>query len=97
MVSVPDRWEDAMAQLCLPLTDDDLAELARLRTAGPERAALAVLASGELPAGDDTEAALVRAVFVAGLRAVREWADDDEHAPAVPARPRMFLSRRSLF
>jgi hypothetical protein len=55
----------------LPLTARDETDLAKLREPGPERDALSSLAAA-LPEGDVSEALLVHAVFVAGLRAVRE-------------------------
>jgi hypothetical protein len=58
----------------LPLTARDLADLGKLREPGPERRALSALAAA-LPEGDVSEALLVHAVFVAGLRAVREAAE----------------------
>src|SRR6266849_6338804 len=58
----------------LPLTARDLADLGKLREPGPEREALSALAAA-LPEGDVSEALLVHAVFVAGLRAVREAAE----------------------
>jgi hypothetical protein len=73
----------------LPLTARDQADLAKLREPGPERDALSSLAA-VLPEGDVSEALLVHAVFVAGLRAVREAAESasyeadaaDRHARA---------------
>lgn len=58
----------------LPLTARDLEDLGRLREPGPQREALSALATA-LPEGDVSEALLVHAVFVAGLRAVREAAE----------------------
>jgi hypothetical protein len=59
----------------LALTARDLADLERLREPGPERKALADLAES-LPQGEVSESLLVHAVFVAGLRAVREAAEE---------------------
>jgi hypothetical protein len=59
----------------LPLTEHDEADLAKLRDPGPARTALANLAPGSLPDGDISEALLLHAVFVVGLRAVREAAE----------------------
>ncbi len=70
----------------LPLTSRDEADLARLRSAGPARTALAGLTSlgadGEL-----TEAMLLHAVFEAGLRAVREAEEAAGYAAAVAENP----------
>lgn len=63
----------------LPLTARDLADLRKLREPGPEREALSALAAA-LPEGDVSEALLVHAVFVAGLRAVREAAEASSYA-----------------
>jgi hypothetical protein len=58
----------------LPLTARDLEDLAKLREPGPERRALTALAAAPAE-GEVSEALLVHAVFVAGLRAVREAAE----------------------
>lgn len=58
----------------LPLTARDLEDLQRLKEPGPEREALSSIAEAAL-AGEVSEALLVHAVFVAGLRAVREAAE----------------------
>ncbi len=85
----------------LPLTERDLADLAKLRVEGPYRAALAHLASGELPEGELTESALLHAVFSAGLRAVREAAEEHSYAAdaasyrAEDAERRAIARRRS--
>ena len=63
----------------LPLTARDLADLGKLRKPGPEREALSALAAA-LPEGDVSEALLVHAVFVVGLRAVREAAEASSYA-----------------
>ncbi|MGH7193504.1 MAG: hypothetical protein ACREJM_08225 [Candidatus Saccharimonadales bacterium] len=85
----------------LPLTDDDLADLARLRGDGPERYALDQLAPGGLPDGKLTESVLLHAVFEAGLRAVREAAEEQGYAelaagetPAEAAEHRNIVRRR---
>ncbi len=69
----------------LPLTARDLADLAKLREPGPEREALSALATA-LPDGDVSEALLVHAVFVAGLRAVREAAETASYEADAPDR-----------
>jgi hypothetical protein len=65
----------------LPLTTRDLEDLAKLRDPGPEREALAELATS-LPPGDLSEAFLVHAVFVIGLQAVRKAAEERSYAEA---------------
>lgn len=69
----------------LPLTARDLAALAKLREPGPGREALADLADS-LPVGEVSESFLVHAVFVAGLRAVREAAEERAYAEAGPEK-----------
>jgi hypothetical protein len=63
----------------LPLTERDLADLEAIRNA-PEREAVGRAADTELPSGDLTEAALLHAVFTAGLRALRRAMDDAGYA-----------------
>jgi hypothetical protein len=63
----------------LPLTERDLADLEAIRNA-PEREAVGRAADTELPSGDLTEAALLHAVFTAGLRALRRTIDDAGYA-----------------
>ena len=85
----------------LPLTERDIADLERLRTPGPTREALARVLPGELPEGDVTESALLHAVFKAGLRAIRETAEELSYAAdaagetaAEAAEHRRILRRR---
>ena len=63
----------------LPLTARDLADLAKLRLPGPEREALSDLANAPL-AEEVSEALLVHAVFLAGLRAVQEAVEERGYA-----------------
>jgi mRNA interferase MazF len=63
----------------LPLTERDLDDLETIRNA-PEREAVGRAADTELPPGDLTEAALLHAVFTAGLRALRRAIDDAGYA-----------------
>ena len=65
----------------LPLTARDLADLERLKQPGPAREALGSLAETSL-AGEVSEALLVHAVFIAGLRAVREAAEERAYMDA---------------
>ena len=76
--------EPAKARKSLPLTERDLAELERLRRQTPERDALSDLA-GVVVAGV-TEAALLHMIFTAGLRAVREKAEELGYASAAAER-----------
>jgi hypothetical protein len=66
--------EPTERRTALPLTARDVADLGKLREPGPERDALSALATA-LPEGDISEALLVHAVFVVGLRAVQEAAE----------------------
>jgi hypothetical protein len=65
----------------LPLTARDLEDLQKLRQPSPEREALRSLADSPL-ADDVSESLLVHAVFVAGLRAIREAAEERAYAEA---------------
>jgi hypothetical protein len=64
----------------LPLTERDEADLAKLRSAGPARAALARLTPSTPLEGVLTEAALLHAVFRAGMRVVHECAEEAGYA-----------------
>src|SRR5258708_33136036 len=72
--------EPAKARKSLPLTERDLADLERLRAETPERAALSDLA-GVVVEGV-TEAALLHMIFTAGMRAIREKAEERAYATA---------------
>lgn len=72
--------EPAKARKSLPLTERDLADLERLRGRTPERDALSDLA-GVVVEGV-TEAALLHMIFAAGLRAIREKAEELAYASA---------------
>lgn len=76
--------EPAKARKSLPLTDRDLADLERLRSRTPERDALAELCG--LQVESVTEAALLHMVFSAGLRAIRERAEERAYASAAADR-----------
>lgn len=65
----------------LPLTARDLEDLQKLREPTPEREALNRLTGTPL-ADEVSEALLVHAVFVAGLRAIREAAEERAYAEA---------------
>lgn len=77
--------EPAQDRKPLPLTSRDLEDLDRLRSPGPERTALADL-GGTPPEGEVTESVLLHAVFVVGLRAVREAAEAQAYAEAAQDR-----------
>jgi hypothetical protein len=76
--------EPAKARKTLPLTERDLADLARLRQDTPERQALAVLAGTKVESV--TEAALLHMIFAEGLRAIREKAEEHAYASAAADR-----------
>jgi hypothetical protein len=65
----------------LPLTERDLEDLQKLREPSPEREALNRLADTPL-ADEVSESLLVHAVFLAGLRAIREAAEERAYAEA---------------
>jgi phosphoribosyl-dephospho-CoA transferase len=77
--------ETAKVRKSLPLTEKDLADIARLREETPEREALSEMA-GVLIVGSVTEAALLRMIFEAGLRAIREKAEERAYASAAEDR-----------
>ena len=76
--------EPAKARKSLPLTERDLADLERLRGQTPERDALADLSG--VAVESVTEAALLHMIFAAGLRAIREKAEEHAYASAAAAR-----------
>jgi ectoine hydroxylase-related dioxygenase (phytanoyl-CoA dioxygenase family) len=77
--------ERAKARKSLPLTERDLADLERLKGQTPERDALADLA-GVVVVESVAEAALLHMVFTAGLRAIRERAEELAYASAAADR-----------
>lgn len=76
--------EPVKARKTLPLTEKDLADIERLRRSLPEREALSDLSGATVE--DVTEAALLHLVFAAGLRAVREKAEERAYASAATDR-----------
>lgn len=77
--------ETAKARKSLPLTEQDLADIARLREQTPEREALSELV-GVVIVESVAEAALLRMIFEAGLRAIRERAEERAYASAAEDR-----------
>lgn len=75
----------AKARKSLPLSEQDLIDIARLREETPEREALSELA-GVVIAESVAEAALLRMIFEAGLRAIREKAEERGYASAAEDR-----------
>jgi ectoine hydroxylase-related dioxygenase (phytanoyl-CoA dioxygenase family) len=77
--------QPAKARKSLPLTERDLADLERLRAQTPERDALSDLA-GVVVVEGVAEAALLHMIFTAGLRAIREKAEELAYASAAADR-----------
>lgn len=77
--------EPAQERKALPLTTRDLEDLDRLRSPGPERAALADLSGSQLE-GEVTESVLLHAIFAAGIRVVQEMAEARAYAEAASER-----------
>jgi hypothetical protein len=77
--------EPAKTRKSLPLTEKDLADIARLREETPEREALSEMA-GVVVVESVAEAALLRMIFEAGLRAIRERAEEMAYASAAEDR-----------
>ncbi|MBO0824548.1 MAG: hypothetical protein J2P27_11945 [Actinobacteria bacterium] len=76
--------EPVIARKSLPLTASDLADLERVRAPGPERAVLSDLAGVKVESV--TEAALLNIIFAAGLRAIRDEAEERAYASAAADR-----------
>jgi hypothetical protein len=76
--------EPVRARKSLPLTERDLADLERLLVPGPERDVLSELAGIQVESA--TEAALLNVIFAAGLRAIRERAEEQAYASAAAER-----------
>ncbi|HTU06398.1 MAG TPA: hypothetical protein VMG13_12665 [Trebonia sp.] len=77
--------EPIKARKSLPLTERDLADIARLRGETPERQALSEL-TGAVVVESVAEAALLHMIFEAGLRAIRERAEEQAYASAAADR-----------
>ena len=77
--------EPAKTRKSLPLTEKDLTDIARLREETPEREALSEMA-GIVVVESVAEAALLRMIFEAGLRAIREKAEERAYASAAEDR-----------
>jgi hypothetical protein len=76
--------EPTRVRKSLPLTEGDLAELDRLRQETRERAALSQLSGADVV--DMTESALLHMIFVAGLHAISEKAEEEAYAAAAAGR-----------
>lgn len=77
--------EPAKTRKSLPLSEQDLADIARLREETPEREALSEMV-GVIVVESVAEAALLRMIFEAGLRAIRERAEERAYASAAEDR-----------
>jgi hypothetical protein len=76
--------EPAKVRKSLPLSERDLADIARMREDTPEREALSEMAG--VVVESVAEAALLRMIFQAGLRATREKAEERAYASAAEDR-----------
>ena len=77
--------EPAKTRKSLPLTEKDLADVARLRQETLEREALSEMV-GVVVVEGVAEAALLHMIFKAGLRAIRERAEERAYASAAEDR-----------
>ena len=77
--------EPSKARKSLPLSEKDLADIARLREETPEREALSEMV-GFVVVESVAEAALLRMIFETGLRAIRERAEEMAYARAAEDR-----------
>jgi hypothetical protein len=77
--------EPVKARKSLPLTERDLAGIARLRGETPERQALSEL-TDTVVVESVAEAALLHLIFEAGLRAIRERAEERAYESAAADR-----------
>ncbi len=77
--------EPVKTRKSLPLTEKDLADIARLREQTPEREALSEMVD-IVVVESVAEAALLRMIFEAGLRAIREKAEERAYASAAEDR-----------
>jgi ectoine hydroxylase-related dioxygenase (phytanoyl-CoA dioxygenase family) len=77
--------EPAKTRKSLPLTEKDLADIARLREEIPQREALSEMV-GFVVVESVAEAALLRMIFEAGLRAIHEKAEERAYASAAEDR-----------
>lgn len=79
------RFNEPMrARKSLPLTERDLADVRRLRQESPERAALSRISGVDII--DVTESALLHMIFVAGLHAIHDEAEEQAYAMAAADR-----------
>lgn len=76
--------EPTKARKSLPLTERDLADIDRLRAPTPERDVLSELAGVRIESV--TEAALLHIIFAAGLRVIRETAEQRAYFAAAADR-----------
>jgi len=77
--------EPAKTRKSLPLTERDLADIERLREDIPQREALSEMV-GFVVVESVAEAALLRMIFEAGLRAIHEKAEERAYASAAEDR-----------
>ena len=82
----------------LPLTERDVANLDKIRNSPAERAALEDLASVSFAAGgrSEAESAFLHAVLLAGIRAVRERAEEASYEADADAYQAEDAERRAI-
>ncbi len=82
----------------LPLTARDVAELDKIRNSPSGRAALEDLASVTFAAGgrSEAESAFLHAVLLAGIRAIRERAEEASYAADAAAYQAEDTERRAI-
>lgn len=79
----------------LPLTEQDDRDLAQIREAPSYRRALAQLSGTELPESGTSEAALLHAVFEAGVKAVQRAAEEAGYAAVAEQQAADAAERRA--
>lgn len=82
-------------RLSLPLTEHDERELHLLRTSAAHREALGRLIGESVVRTDASEAALIHAVFEAGLAAVREATEEAGYAELAAQQASELAARRA--
>lgn len=80
----------------LPLTERDLADLNKLRGEPPAWNALWRLARQEAPTGEVTESVVIHAIFMVGLRAIKEAAEAASYAADAEGRRAEDAGRRAI-
>jgi hypothetical protein len=94
----PRTTERTIRRSSLPLTEGDLADLDRIRQSPSERAALEDLASVTFATEgrNGAESAFLHAILLAGIRAVREHAEEASYAADAAAYEAEDAERRTI-